>query len=111
MQMPKVLARHLIQSFDIGEVTPEEAHEVGKQLADEWLKGKYLSLIHIYSTNTMFTSMELTKVLFVFAENFRKRCLMGFKDRLREKRVEANLTQAALAAVSYTHLTRPATTG
>ena len=25
MQMPKVLARHLIQSFDIGEVTPEEA--------------------------------------------------------------------------------------
>lgn len=39
--MPKVLARHLIQSFDIGEVTPEEAHEVGKQLADEWLKGKY----------------------------------------------------------------------
>ena len=41
MQIPKVLARHLIQSFDIGEVTPEEAHEVGKQLADEWLKGKY----------------------------------------------------------------------
>ena len=41
MQMPKVLARHLIQSFNIGEVTPEEAHEVGKQLADEWLKGKY----------------------------------------------------------------------
>jgi len=39
--MPKVLARHLIQSFDIGEVTPEAAHEVGKQLADEWLKGKY----------------------------------------------------------------------
>ena len=32
MQMPKVLARHLIQSFDIGEVTPEEAHEVGKGL-------------------------------------------------------------------------------
>ena len=41
MQMPKVLARHLIQSFDIGEVMPEAAHEIGKQLADEWLKGKY----------------------------------------------------------------------
>ena len=41
MQIPKVLARHLIQSFDAGEVTPEEAHEIGKQLADEWLKGKY----------------------------------------------------------------------
>jgi len=41
MQMPKVLARHLIQSFDIGEVSPEKAHEIGKQFADEWLKGKY----------------------------------------------------------------------
>ena len=50
MQMPKVIARPLIQSFDIGEVTPEQAHEIGKQFADEWLKGKYeyvLSLIHI----------------------------------------------------------------
>ena len=26
MQMPKVIARHLIQSFDIGEVSPEQAH-------------------------------------------------------------------------------------
>ena len=41
MQMPKVIARHLIQSFDIGEVSPEQAHEIGKQFADEWLKGKY----------------------------------------------------------------------
>lgn len=41
MQMPKVIARHLIQSFDVGEVTPEMAHEIGKQFADEWLKGKY----------------------------------------------------------------------
>lgn len=41
MQMPKVIARHLIQSFDIGEVTPEQAHEIGKQFADEWLKGRY----------------------------------------------------------------------
>ena len=40
MQMPKVIARHLIQSFDVGEVTPEQAHEIGKQFADEWLKGK-----------------------------------------------------------------------
>ncbi len=41
MQMPKVIARHLIQSFDVGEVTPEQAHEIGRQFADEWLKGKY----------------------------------------------------------------------
>lgn len=41
MQMPKVIARHLIQSFDVGEVSPDVAHEIGKQFADEWLKGKY----------------------------------------------------------------------
>jgi hypothetical protein len=40
-QIPKVIARHFIQSFDVGEVSPEVAHEIGKQFADEWLKGKY----------------------------------------------------------------------
>ena len=35
------LGRHLIQAFEPGEVSPEEAHEIGKQLADEILKGKY----------------------------------------------------------------------
>ena len=35
------LARHLIQSFEPGETTPEQAHEIGKRLADEILKGRY----------------------------------------------------------------------
>ena len=35
------LARHLIQAFEPGETTPEEAHEIGKRLADEVLQGKY----------------------------------------------------------------------
>lgn len=34
-------AFHLIQSFDYGEITPELAHELGQQLADEVLGGKY----------------------------------------------------------------------
>ena len=37
----KVLARHLIQLFDIGEISAEKAHEIGRQFADEWLKGKH----------------------------------------------------------------------
>ena len=37
----KILARHVIQSFDVGEVSPELAHEIGKQFADEMLGGKY----------------------------------------------------------------------
>jgi len=35
------LAHHLIQAFDPGEVSYEQAHEIGKRLADEVLKGKY----------------------------------------------------------------------
>ena len=35
------LAHHLIQSFAPGEATPEQAHEIGKRLADEVLQGKY----------------------------------------------------------------------
>jgi hypothetical protein len=37
----KNLARHLIQSFAPGEVTPEEAHSIGIRLADELLQGEY----------------------------------------------------------------------
>jgi|GEM_PF-227837 len=36
-----ILAQHVIQSFAHGEVTPEEAHEIGKKFADEFLGGKY----------------------------------------------------------------------
>lgn len=35
------LAYHCIQSFKPGEVTPEQAHLIGIQTADEFLKGKY----------------------------------------------------------------------
>ena len=35
------LGRHLIQAFEPGEVTPDEAHEIGMQLAKEILGGKY----------------------------------------------------------------------
>ena len=36
-----VLARHLIQSFVPGEVSPEKAHEIGLSLAKEVLNGEY----------------------------------------------------------------------
>ena len=41
MNPVRIIARHVIQSFEIGEVTPEFAHEIGKQFADEILGGKY----------------------------------------------------------------------
>ena len=41
MNPVRIIARHVIQSFEIGEITPELAHEIGKQFADEILGGKY----------------------------------------------------------------------
>ena len=41
MNPVRIIARHVIQSFEIGEVTPELAHEIVKQFADEILEGKY----------------------------------------------------------------------
>ena len=41
MNPVRIIARLVIQSFEIGEVTPELAHEIGKQFADEILGGKY----------------------------------------------------------------------
>ena len=41
MNPVRIIARHVIQSFEIGEVTPELAHEIGKQFADQILGGKY----------------------------------------------------------------------
>ena len=35
------LGRHLIQSFKVGETTPEEAHKIGQELAEKILGGKY----------------------------------------------------------------------
>ena len=41
MNPTKIIARHMIQSFAVGEVAPELAHEIGQQFADEVLQGKY----------------------------------------------------------------------
>lgn len=40
-----VLGYHLIQSFAPGEVTPEQAHEYGKELAARLLAGKYEAVV------------------------------------------------------------------
>lgn len=52
----KVLARHIIQSFKPGEVETDIAHQIGIQLAEEHLQGKYQYVVathvdkqHIYN--------------------------------------------------------------
>ena len=49
LQKGNNLAFHLIQSFEPGETTPEQAHEIGRQLADMVTKGQheYVLTTHI----------------------------------------------------------------
>lgn len=35
------IARHMIQAFEHGEITPEQAHEIGIKFAEACLGGKY----------------------------------------------------------------------
>lgn len=41
----KCLAQHMVQSFKPGEVSPEEAHRIGRELCDKFLKGNYQYVI------------------------------------------------------------------
>lgn len=42
---PGVIAYHIRQSFKPGEVTPEEANRVGRELAERFLKGKHAYIV------------------------------------------------------------------
>lgn len=44
-----VLSQHFIQSFKPGEITPERALEVGKELCEKFLKGEYQYFLAIHS--------------------------------------------------------------
>ena len=39
------LAKHIVQSFKPGEISPEDAHRVGRELCDKYLKGNYQYVI------------------------------------------------------------------
>ena len=42
---PRVIAYHIRQSFKPGEITPEEANIVGRELAERFLKGKHAYIV------------------------------------------------------------------
>lgn len=44
-----VLSQHFIQSFKPGEITPERALEVGKELCEKFLKGEYQYFLAIHT--------------------------------------------------------------
>lgn len=62
---PGVIAYHIRQSFKPGEITPEEANRVGRELAERFLKGKHAYIVcthvdkkHIHS-HIIFNSTSL----------------------------------------------------
>ena len=46
----QILAYHMIQSFAPGEVTPEQAMQIGEELCDRYLKGDYQYVIAVHNT-------------------------------------------------------------
>ena len=42
---PGVIAYHIRQSFKPGEITPEEANRVGRELAEHFLKGRHAYIV------------------------------------------------------------------
>ena len=42
---------HLVQSFAAGEVTPELAHQIGQELADRLLGGRFQVVISTHSVS------------------------------------------------------------
>ena len=45
----EILAYHMIQSFAPGEVTPEQAMQIGEELCDRYLKGDYQYVIAVHN--------------------------------------------------------------
>lgn len=53
-----VLSQHFIQSFKPGEITPERALEVGKELCEKFLKGEYQYFLAVH-TDTDHTHLHV----------------------------------------------------
>ncbi len=45
----QLLGYHIIQSFEPGEITPEQALQVGEELCDKYLKGDYQYVLSVHS--------------------------------------------------------------
>ena len=54
-QKNNIIAYQIRQSFKPGEITPEEANQVGYETAMRWTKGNMLSLLQPISTKPIYT--------------------------------------------------------
>ncbi len=88
----KILAQHLIQSFLPGEVTPERAHEIGKKLCDELLKGQYEYVISTHvDKGHIHNHIIINSVNFVTGKTFETELNRGGKAWLKIRSISDNL--------------------
>ena len=77
----KNIAYHGYQSFAIGEVTPEEAHDIGKETARKMWGAKYQVVVTTHlNTDNIHNHFVLNSVSFKTGKKFRN----GIGDRLEQ---------------------------
>ena len=109
---PGVIAYHIRQSFKPGEITPEEANRVGRELVERFLKGKHAYIVcthtdkkHIHS-HIIFNSTTLDGAAQIpRLPRLRARARAALRPYLPRARVVRNCQPAAL------HAPRPTTSG
>ena len=86
-----ITAQHLIQSFAKGEVTPEEAHAIGKELANRFTEGKHEYIIathidkgHIHN-HIIFNHISFTDHLCFHANSRKNHQLRELSDEICEE--------------------------
>lgn len=102
-----VQAYHIIQSFDIGEVTPQIAHEIGFKFCDEFLEGyEYILATHvdkhhihnhaIFNSVCARTGMKYTATLSEYYKGIRR-----ISDRLCEEYGLSIIMESESKGLSY----------
>ena len=72
-----VLSQHYIQSFKPGEITPERALEVGKELCEKFLKGEYQYFLAVHTD----------------ADHIHLHCIFNNVSRANGRTFESNMNQ------------------
>ena len=75
-----VLSQHLIQSFKPGEITPERALEIGKELCEKFLKNEYQYFLAVH-TDT---------------DHIHLHCIFNNVSRVNGKTFETNMNQGSV---------------
>ena len=96
----KNIAYHGYQSFTAGEVTPEEAHEIGVETARQMWGAKYQVVVTTHlNTDNIHNHFVINSVSFVDGKKFRN----GIGDRLELRKISDAICAARNKSVIQSH--------